>query len=433
MPSVIKYKRIFSLPGGTDVSGLTADVNTLKANIYEIVYFESVSAATGTITKPVGSTIQLDQFEGGIDAYVSTIINGQPTGIFPKTAGGVEVDVTSFDALGNYTLSGTPSAYPVAIIYIITIPALYLANALTANRLDLQTIPYGYKAGDTPAIGIDLGISEIVETDANRKLITAAKATGYNLAIGTIAGTIAAGNDSRIVGAVQTSRQLTINGTTYDLSADRSWTITAGSGYWATVLGTPVRVGNTSFTITDTANANLYDLLYSRTTVLKWTDTGVTKLGMIVSAVYAANNITITIIGDTLTAGATMSSFTYSHEKCVPRVFAIAGTIAVGTDLTGRYYTPCAMKVLGADAYHMTAGTTNATTYDVNKNGTTMFTTKVSIASGATVGVGFTANDSTVTALSDYISVDCDSVSTTAPIDLYLELFLFPLNNQYLV
>lgn len=208
MTSVLKYKRIFSLPGGTDVSGLTADVNTLKANTYEIVYFESVSAATGTITKPVGSTIQLDQFEGGIDAYVSTIVNGQPTGIFPKTAGGVEVDVASFDALGNYTLSGTPSAYPVAIIYIITIPALYLANALTANRLDLQTIPYGYKAGDTPAIGTDLGISEIVETDANRKLITAAKATGYNLALGTTAGTIAAGNDSRFKGYVLTASSL---------------------------------------------------------------------------------------------------------------------------------------------------------------------------------------------------------------------------------
>ena len=205
-----------------------------------------------------------------------------------------------------------------------------------------------------------------------------------------------------------------------------------GPGYWATVAGTPVRVGNTSFTITDTTNANLYDLLYSRTTVLKWTDTGVTKLGMVVSAVYAANAVTITIVGDTLTATATMSTFTYSHEKCVPKVFAIAGTIATGTDLTGKYKAPCAMKVFGADGLHGTAGTTNATTYDINKNGTTMFTAKLSIASAATVGDGFTANDSTTLDLDDIISVDCDSVSTTAPVDVYIYLFTFPLNNIYL-
>jgi len=59
-------------------------------------------------------------------------------------------------------------------------------------------------------------------------------------------------------------------------------------------------------------------------------------------------------------------------------------------------------------------------------------TTKLSIASGATSGLGFTADSGTETALSDYISVDCDSVSTTAPIDAYIELFMMPLNNQYL-
>ncbi len=203
--------------------------------------------------------------------------------------------------------------------------------------------------------------------------------------------------------------------------------------YWQTVKGTPVRVGNTSFTITDTSNANLYDMVYGRTTILKWTDTGVTKLGMIVSSVYAANNVTITIVGDTLTATATMSSFTYSHEKCIPRVFAIAGTLGTGTDLTGKYHAPCAMKVLGADGYHGTAGTTNATTYDINKNGTTMFTAKVSIASAATSGTGYSADSGTELATSDVISVDCDSVSTTAPIDTYIQLFLFPLKNKYLI
>ncbi|HEY0029138.1 MAG TPA: hypothetical protein VGC65_00155 [Bacteroidia bacterium] len=203
------------------------------------------------------------------------------------------------------------------------------------------------------------------------------------------------------------------------------------TNYWQTVPGTPARVGNVSFTITDAANANLYDMLMGRTTVLKWIDTGVTKMAMIVSATYSANNVTVTIIGDTLTATATMSSFTYTKEKCKPIVLAVAGTLAVGTGLTANYYTPCAMKIFGTDGYHGTAGTTNATTYDINKNGVTFMATKLSIASGATSGVGFTADSGTETATSDVISVDCDSVSTTAPVDAYIQLFMFPLRNQY--
>lgn len=134
----INYKRIFNPPGEDQT--LPDRVTSLENHEYKIAYFESVAAATGTVTKPVGSTILLDQFASGADAYVSTIVNGQPTGIFPQTAGGVAVDVSSFDTLGNYTLSGTPSAFNVAIIYIIKIPALYLDNAVIANRLDLEDI-----------------------------------------------------------------------------------------------------------------------------------------------------------------------------------------------------------------------------------------------------------------------------------------------------
>ena len=149
----------------------------LENNEYKITYFESVGTATGTVTKPTGSTILLDQFAGGVDAYVSTIINGQPTGILPKTAGGVEVDVTSFDALGNYTLSGTPSAFPVALIYIIKIKALDYGNLTIDNVIDLQAIPFGYKVGNVPSIGSDLVANELLATDANNSLLTLTTAT----------------------------------------------------------------------------------------------------------------------------------------------------------------------------------------------------------------------------------------------------------------
>ena len=143
MSSKINYKRIWS----TSDAGLTFRVSTLENNEYKITYFESVSAATGTITNPAQSTILLDQFFSGIDAYVSTIVNGQPTGILPQTSGGSPVDVSSFDALGNYTLTGTPSAFPVAIIYILKIKSIYYSNLNINNILDLEDFNTGSGGG----------------------------------------------------------------------------------------------------------------------------------------------------------------------------------------------------------------------------------------------------------------------------------------------
>jgi len=140
MATVVKSRRIFELPssggGGSAADG--ARITILENNEYKVTYFESISAATGAVTEPTNSTILLDQFQGGVDAFVSTVINGQPSGEMPVTSSGVTVDVSSFDALGNYTLSGTPSGYPVALIYIIKIKAIDWVNLTTANILDAE-------------------------------------------------------------------------------------------------------------------------------------------------------------------------------------------------------------------------------------------------------------------------------------------------------
>lgn len=134
-------RRIVVLPGGggTDPA-LEARVEYLEDNTYKITYFAEINGTTGTITKPTNSTILTDQFFGGVDAYVSTIQNGQPTGIFPQTAGGVAVDVTSFNAAGDFVLNGTPSAYPVALIYKLSIAAVDYQNLVIGNILDLEDI-----------------------------------------------------------------------------------------------------------------------------------------------------------------------------------------------------------------------------------------------------------------------------------------------------
>jgi hypothetical protein len=123
------------LEGGFKVAA-NARITNLENVENKTTYFQAVSSASGTLTPPTGATILLDQFYAGEDAYVSTISNGQPTGDLPLTSGGAVITITGFDVDGNYTLSGTPSAYPVAIIYKLSILEKYKVNLVEDNVLD---------------------------------------------------------------------------------------------------------------------------------------------------------------------------------------------------------------------------------------------------------------------------------------------------------
>ena len=178
--TAIKYKRIFSTAGGDP--SLPSRVTYLENNEYKITYWEAISTDSGTITKPTNSTIILDGFMSGVDALVETIVNGQPSGLSPVTAGGAFVTVSSFDTSGNYTLSGTPSAIPVALLYIITIKAEDYQNV--DNDFVITAEPNGIKWGTAPSA------SYIVETDTNKNLTTVAKNTAFNKNFGATAGTV---------------------------------------------------------------------------------------------------------------------------------------------------------------------------------------------------------------------------------------------------
>ena len=81
------------------------------------LWFEQINSGTsGTLTPPAQGEIVLDQWSAGVDALASTIASGIPAFVSPVTSGGVIVTAT-LDSSGNWTLSGTPSAYPVAIVY----------------------------------------------------------------------------------------------------------------------------------------------------------------------------------------------------------------------------------------------------------------------------------------------------------------------------
>jgi len=196
-------------------------------------------------------------------------------------------------------------------------------------------------------------------------------------------------------------------------------------------LPTMTRTDGDTFTIPDTGNAGNWDKKLDRLRVIKWTDT-TTHMAIVKSSSYAANVVTVEIAGDTLDNTFTTTSGYYTTISATKVTFAIAGTMATGTDLGRKFYADCAYRVLLGKANHGTAGTTNATTYDVNKNGTTMFTTKLSVSSADTTGDDTTADNNTSLANEDYVTVDVDSISTTAPIDVYIDLYIFPTNNVFL-
>lgn len=156
----------------TDVSAIESDLATIKNTDYEILYYAEINATTGTVSPPTGATIILDQMQSGADAFVSTIVGGKPSGNFPETSGGAVVDVTSFDALGNFILSGIPSAYPVALIYVFRINIMDYGNVDLDYRLEEKEVVQweeGFPTYDTryAQIGTDGENFEPVESITN--------------------------------------------------------------------------------------------------------------------------------------------------------------------------------------------------------------------------------------------------------------------------
>jgi hypothetical protein len=110
----------------------------------------------------------------------------------------------------------------------------------------------------------------------------------------------------------------------------------------------------------------------------------------------------------------------------VVRVVEAATSIANGANQIGRVYMPpgANFTVIAAKAYVDTAGTTNATVIDVNKNGASIFTSPLSIASGGTASTGGTLSGTPTLTDGDYLTIDIDSSSTTKPKGLQVLLQL---------
>lgn len=96
---------------------LDARVSTLEDKYVRTTRFAAIGSGTsGSVTLPSNSTVVLDDFGGTVDAVITTMSGGRPTYTAAVDAGSSAIS-TTFNSGGAYSLSGTPSGYPVGIIY----------------------------------------------------------------------------------------------------------------------------------------------------------------------------------------------------------------------------------------------------------------------------------------------------------------------------
>jgi len=166
------------------IQGLGDNAATLRTS-----WFEKVTSGTsGSFTAPTGGTIVLDGWPEGVDVLVSKMdsLEGAPSFESVTTAAGAVVTAT-LDASGNYTLSGTPSAYPIALIYVYSIPTASIDSTKSLTYLEVEDgILTNYKEGlytttTTGDITIDLANGNVqrITLDAIRQITMPADPGAY--------------------------------------------------------------------------------------------------------------------------------------------------------------------------------------------------------------------------------------------------------------
>lgn len=219
----------------------------------------------------------------------------------------------------------------------------------------------------------------------------------------------------------------------YPATVDSNWQLFAERGidgvdgidgeklWWDAMPGTPTRISDTSFSITDTGNANLYDQQFPPGTIISWQKyPGGWQVAKVVSAAYAANAVTFVIVGNTLSAGFTDMKWCIHAAKednwLLPGMMPSAAQTNIGKFIEWRED----RYVFSAVIAYEVSPTTTGGVWDINDDGTSIFTTKPSISAGATEGTEVVSDSLSGTALvpvaaKSRIKLDYDSGHATTP------------------
>lgn len=104
-------------------------------------------------------------------------------------------------------------------------------------------------------------------------------------------------------------------------------------------------------------------------------------------------------------------------------VWGLAGTLGTGTNVSFEFEASATLTMYGVKLRAKTGPTGAALIVDINKNGTTVFSTRPQINDGSTTGGGSAVFSVTTLAAGDYLTVDIDQVgSTVAGADLTVML-----------
>lgn len=209
-------------------------------------------------------------------------------------------------------------------------------------------------------------------------------------------------------------------------------------GIWTDMPAAITRVSDTAFSMPDASNANLYDKMFDPGTIVRWEKSGGgNQFAVITAAAYSSNAVTYTIMGNTLSAG--FSTMKHCIHKAMQDINILPGTcpLAAETGVGKTFLLPYDIYVFGARLRYGTAPTTTKGVWDVNDDGTSIFTTKPEIAASATMGSWQVADCLLATALTavaadSLITTDYDSGHASTPgADAYVRLLFMPVSWRY--
>ncbi len=303
MPNIANIVDNILSDSGVDISVLVPNSRTITIN--GVTYDLSVNRAW---TIPVGS--------GTVTSVAASVPTGFDIAGSPITSSGT----LAITFAAGYSLPTTAKQTQWDTAYTNRITSASLPLSITANVISIakaDALTDGY-----------LSSTDWATFNAKQSALSG---VGFVKVVGS---TISYDNTSY----TPTSRLLTINGTSYDLTSDRSWTITPGSGM-RNVQSFTATSGQTTFAVTGGYTVNLVDV-YVNGARLSSADFTATNGTSVVLAIGVVTNDIVEIIAYTasLSSGINGSGttgyvpkFTSSNTLANSLIFSNASAVGIGT------------------------------------------------------------------------------------------------------